>query len=126
MKSILVTGAFGQIGTELTRALQKKYGADNVVAIGRRLPPPWPARSRSTCRNSSVSANRTPGTTIEGVGEVLVFCSNNYLGFADHPEVIHAGVDALHKYGAGTSSVRFICGTFNCHRALEQRTGSTS
>ena len=62
-----------------------------------------------------------PVTTIEGVGEVLVFCSNNYLGLANHPEVIRAGIDGLERYGAGTASVRFICGTFECHRALEQR-----
>ena len=62
-----------------------------------------------------------PTTTIEGVGEVLVFCSNNYLGLANHPEVVQAGIDGLKTYGAGTASVRFICGTFTCHRALEKR-----
>ena len=60
-------------------------------------------------------------TTVEGVGEVLVFCSNNYLGLANHPEVVEAGVEGLRKYGAGTASVRFICGTFDCHRMLEER-----
>ena len=50
-----------------------------------------------------------PVTTIEGVGEVLVFCSNNYLGLANHPEVVRAGIDGLERYGAGTASVRFIC-----------------
>ena len=60
-------------------------------------------------------------TTIEGVGEVLVFCSNNYLGLANHPEVVEAGIEGLKKYGAGTASVRFICGTFDCHRQLEER-----
>ena len=62
-----------------------------------------------------------PTTTIEGIGEVLVFCSNNYLGLANHPEVVEAGVASLRMYGAGTSSVRFICGTFTCHRTLEQQ-----
>ena len=62
-----------------------------------------------------------PTTIIEGIGEVLVFCSNNYLGLANHPEVVQAGIDGLHTYGAGTASVRFICGTFTCHRALEDR-----
>jgi len=61
-----------------------------------------------------------PTTTIEGVGEVVVFCSNNYLGLANHPEVVEAGIDGLRRYGAGTASVRFICGTFECHRALER------
>jgi len=60
-----------------------------------------------------------PTVELEGKGEVLVLCSNNYLGLADHPEVISAGVDGLRKYGAGTASVRFICGTFDQHRDLE-------
>jgi len=47
------------------------------------------------------------------------FCSNNYLGLANHPEVVEAGIQALRRYGAGTASVRFICGTFTVHRELE-------
>ena len=62
-----------------------------------------------------------PVTTIEGLGEVLVFCSNNYLGLANHPDVVEAGIAGLRHYGAGTASVRFICGTFACHRILEER-----
>src|SRR6187402_1419311 len=61
-----------------------------------------------------------PTARIEGVGEVVVLCSNNYLGLASHPEVIAAGHEGLNKYGAGTASVRFICGTLTCHRELEQ------
>ncbi|NQU75399.1 MAG: aminotransferase class I/II-fold pyridoxal phosphate-dependent enzyme, partial [Planctomycetes bacterium] len=67
-----------------------------------------------------VTGPMAPIVQLEGVGEVIVMCSNNYLGLADHPEVIAAGVDGLRKYGAGTASVRFICGTFDCHRELEQ------
>ena len=52
--------------------------------------------------------------------DVLCFCSNNYLGLANHPEVIEAGVKALKDYGAGTASVRFICGTFSPHWELER------
>ncbi len=51
--------------------------------------------------------------------EALCFCSNNYLGLANHPEVVEAGIEALKKYGAGTASVRFICGTFEPHEHLE-------
>lgn len=51
--------------------------------------------------------------------DVLCFCSNNYLGLANHPEVIDAGIEGLKKYGAGTASVRFICGTFTPHETLE-------
>jgi len=56
---------------------------------------------------------------MEGRGEVLILSSNNYLGLANHPEVIEAGRQALLDYGAGTASVRFICGTFTIHRELE-------
>src|SRR5213595_1113449 len=52
--------------------------------------------------------------------EVIVLCSNNYLGLANHPEVVAAGIEGLKKYGAGTASVRFICGTLECHRQIEQ------
>jgi len=53
--------------------------------------------------------------------ETLCFCSNNYLGLANHPEVVEAGIAGLKKYGAGTASVRFICGTFTPHHELESR-----
>src|SRR5262245_21626488 len=52
--------------------------------------------------------------------EVIVLCSNNYLGLANHPDVVAAGIEGLKKYGAGTASVRFICGTLQCHREIEQ------
>lgn len=51
--------------------------------------------------------------------QTLCFCSNNYLGLANHPEVIEAGIEAMRTYGAGTASVRFICGTFSPHEKLE-------
>ncbi len=50
---------------------------------------------------------------------VLNFCSNNYLGLANHPKLIQAAKDALDKYGFGLSSVRFICGTQDIHKQLE-------
>jgi glycine C-acetyltransferase len=60
-----------------------------------------------------------PVVEIEGHGEVLVLSSNNYLGLAAHAEVIQAAKDGLDRYGAGTASVRFICGTFEAHHELE-------
>ena len=57
---------------------------------------------------------------LRGRGEVLCFCSNNYLGLANHPAVREAGIEGIRKYGAGTASVRFICGTFTPHEKLEQ------
>ena len=62
-----------------------------------------------------------PVAQVAGHGEVLVLCSNNYLGLANHPDVVAAGIEGLKKYGAGTASVRFICGTFDCHRQIEDR-----
>jgi glycine C-acetyltransferase len=60
-----------------------------------------------------------PVVEMEGRGEVLVLSSNNYLGLAAHPAVISATKDGLDRYGAGTASVRFICGTFEPHHELE-------
>ena len=56
---------------------------------------------------------------MEGRGEVLILSSNNYLGLCDEPSVVDAGVEGLKRFGAGTASVRFICGTFDVHRELE-------
>ncbi len=57
--------------------------------------------------------------TMEGHGEVIILSSNNYLGLSNHPEVVAAGKEGLDAFGAGTASVRFICGTFTVHRELE-------
>jgi glycine C-acetyltransferase len=57
---------------------------------------------------------------MEGRGKVLILSSNNYLGLCDDQDVIRAGHDGLQKFGAGTASVRFICGTFTIHRELEE------
>jgi glycine C-acetyltransferase len=57
---------------------------------------------------------------MEGRGDVIVLSSNNYLGLAGHPEVVRAGIEGLERYGAGTASVRFICGTFAPHHELER------
>jgi glycine C-acetyltransferase len=61
-----------------------------------------------------------PLVEVDGRGEVLCLCSNDYLGLANHPAVVVAGAEALERYGAGTASVRFICGTFAPHLELER------
>jgi glycine C-acetyltransferase len=61
-----------------------------------------------------------PVVEMEGRGEVLVLSSNNYLGLASRREVVEAGIEGLRRYGAGTASVRFICGTFEPHLELER------
>jgi len=60
----------------------------------------------------------------DGRRPVLNLCANNYLGLADHPEVIEAAIDAMRRYGFGLASVRFICGTQDLHRRLEERISS--
>lgn len=65
-----------------------------------------------------------PEVHMEEAGDVIVLSSNNYLGLSDQHEVIEAGKAGLDKYGAGTASVRFICGTFDVHRDLEERIAS--
>lgn len=54
--------------------------------------------------------------------EVLNFCANNYLGLSSNPQVIEAGIEAIQTHGFGLSSVRFICGTQDIHKALEKKT----
>ena len=57
---------------------------------------------------------------MEGRGEVVILSSNNYLGLSNEPSVVKAGIEGLERFGAGTGSVRFICGTFTIHRDLEK------
>ncbi|MEP2936479.1 MAG: glycine C-acetyltransferase [Gilvibacter sp.] len=59
--------------------------------------------------------------TISTGETVLNFCANNYLGLSDHPEVIQAAKDTMDTHGFGMSSVRFICGTQDIHKTLEQK-----
>lgn len=61
-----------------------------------------------------------PVVRLRDQGEVLVLSSNDYLGMAANPAVVEAGIEGLRRYGAGTASVRFICGLFEPHLALEQ------
>ena len=72
-------------------------------------------------RLNHLDSPQAPRVKMEGRGEVLILSSNNYLGLANEPSVVQAGIDGLHKFGAGTASVRFICGTFTIHRELEDR-----
>ncbi|HNW58686.1 MAG TPA: glycine C-acetyltransferase [bacterium] len=58
---------------------------------------------------------------VKGGREVLNFCANNYLGLANHPQVIAAAKAALDRWGYGISSVRFICGTLEIHKELERK-----
>jgi len=59
--------------------------------------------------------------TIQGGQQVLNFCANNYLGLSSHPKVIEAAKAAIDTHGFGLSSVRFICGTQDIHKTLEEK-----
>ncbi|WPU10713.1 glycine C-acetyltransferase [Pseudarthrobacter oxydans] len=70
---------------------------------------------------SPQSSHITAGQIGQQGADVLNFCANNYLGLADHPEIIRAAKDAMDERGFGMASVRFICGTQDLHLALESR-----
>src|SRR4026208_1729973 len=71
-------------------------------------------------RLNTLTSPQAPWVEMEGRGRVLVLSSNNYLGPPAHPHVVRAGKGAPDRVGAGTASVRFICGTFDVHRQLEE------
>ena len=58
---------------------------------------------------------------VQDGGSVLNFCANNYLGLANHPEIMAAAREGIERHGYGMASVRFICGTQDVHRSLEGR-----
>ncbi|HWC73267.1 MAG TPA: glycine C-acetyltransferase [Gemmatimonadales bacterium] len=70
-------------------------------------------------RLNYLDSPQAPRVKMEGRGEVVILSSNNYLGLCNVPEVVQAGKTGLDHWGAGTASVRFICGTFTIHRQLE-------
>lgn len=94
------------LNTEFTAGLEQtleQLKADKVYKTLNYLESPQSARVR-----------------MEGRGEVLILSSNNYLGLSDEPSIIEAGIEGLKELGAGTASVRFICGTYTIHRELEE------
>ncbi len=68
-----------------------------------------------------IASPQSAEITLDDGRRVLNFCANNYLGLADHPDVIQAAKDALDSHGFGMASVRFICGTQDLHKQLEAR-----
>ncbi|WP_222565633.1 glycine C-acetyltransferase [Novilysobacter antarcticus] len=67
-----------------------------------------------------ISSPQSAQITLDDGSTVLNFCANNYLGLADHPDLIQAAKDALDSHGFGMASVRFICGTQDLHKELEE------
>ncbi len=68
-----------------------------------------------------ITSSQSSQITVSGNQPVLNFCANNYLGLANHPEVIKAAQETMNTWGFGLSSVRFICGTQQIHKELEQK-----
>ena len=72
-------------------------------------------------RERVITTPQSPHIAVSTGAEVLNLCANNYLGLADHPEVEAAAREAIDRWGYGLSSVRFICGTQQIHKDLEER-----
>ena len=72
-------------------------------------------------RERIITSPQGPSVKVQTGDNVVVMCANNYLGLSSHPEVIQAAKDALDTHGFGMSSVRFICGTQDIHKQLEQK-----
>ena len=72
-------------------------------------------------RERIITSSQSSQITVAGGGSVLNFCANNYLGLANHPDVILAAQETMNKWGFGLSSVRFICGTQQIHKDLEEK-----
>src|ERR1700693_1537270 len=77
-------------------------------------------RARGLYKNERLLQGPQGSAIRVGGREVINFCANNYLGLANHPAVVEAAHEGLRRYGYGLSSVRFICGTLDLHRQLEQ------
>ena len=78
-------------------------------------------RDAGLYKNERELASPQSSHVLSGGQQVLNFCANNYLGLADHPALIEAAATALHEWGFGMASVRFICGTQTQHTLLERR-----
>lgn len=81
-------------------------------------------RSNNLYKQEMVITSPESSAIITTSGEMLNFCANNYLGLANHPEILRAAHAGLNSHGFGMASVRFICGTQDIHKALEKRIAS--
>jgi glycine C-acetyltransferase len=95
-------------------ALNTKFDSELKAAIEKLK------QERVYKRLNFIASPQDARVRMEGRGEVVILSSNNYLGLCSDPVVVAAGMDGLKEFGAGTGSVRFICGTFTIHRDLEQ------
>ncbi len=78
-------------------------------------------RAAGTYKSERVIKSPQDARIAVAEGEVLNMCANNYLGLSDHPDIVNAAHDGLDRWGFGLSSVRFICGTQEIHKELENK-----
>ena len=95
-------------------ALNKKFDSELKAAIEKLK------QDRVYKRLNYLASPQDARVQMEGRGEIIILSSNNYLGLCSEPSVVKSGIEGLEQFGAGTGSVRFICGTFAIHRDLEQ------
>jgi len=95
-------------------ALNKKFDSELKAAIEKLK------QDRVYKRLNYLASPQDARVQMEGRGEIIILSSNNYLGLCNEPSVVKSGIEGLEQFGAGTGSVRFICGTFAIHRDLEQ------
>ncbi|MFH1073750.1 MAG: glycine C-acetyltransferase, partial [Candidatus Firestonebacteria bacterium] len=81
-------------------------------------------KTKGTLKNFREISSPMSDKVVISNQKTLVLSSNNYLGLSDNKEVVGAGIAALKKFGAGTASVRFICGTFSIHKEIEKKIAS--
>jgi glycine C-acetyltransferase len=93
--------------------------ADNINAFLRTQLDDLKARGLYKAERRITSPQKS-GITVNGA-EVVNFCANNYLGLANHPDIVNAALEGLKTWGYGLSSVRFICGTQDIHKRCEQQ-----
>ena len=72
-------------------------------------------------KSERIITSQQHGQVAVGERDVLNFCANNYLGLANHPDIIAAAKEGLDSHGFGMASVRFICGTQDIHKQLERQ-----
>ena len=121
------SGAVGQGDPDLARGMRSDASGRRdrrscTVPCSSTSPTSSTRSARPGCSKAS-ACSRSPQQAhvgVEGGADVLNMCANNYLGLADHPEVVHAAHDALDRWGNGMASVRFICGTQEPHKELEK------
>ncbi|MFW5828303.1 MAG: aminotransferase class I/II-fold pyridoxal phosphate-dependent enzyme, partial [Alkalispirochaeta sp.] len=108
---------YGSIQNELKQALQE-LEEQGLYKHERILTSPQDAEITVRVPSGDDPGEGTPASEGE---RVLNFCANNYLGLANHPELREAAKTAVDRWGFGYASVRFICGTSELHRTLEER-----